>query len=201
MVKVFVDEEERVDLEDMEVSEVVSRVEEELKRDGKVIMRVELDGQPLGERKLEEIDLRGVREIAFFSKSVSELVKESLADLQVYLPRLSGGLKDIASLFRLGEFKKALGLLPKAVEGVGWLIKVFEYTALLLGVEWKTLKDVDFERERDAVVSKLGEVSKALEDRDFIRLSDLLAYEVAPVIEGWEKIADYLLSLAQQVRH
>lgn len=201
MVKVFVDEEERIDLEDMELSEVISKVEEELKGNGKVIMRIELDGKPLGERNLEDIDLSKVKEIAFFSKSVSDLVRESLADLQVYLPRLSGGLKDIASLFRLGEFKKALALLPKAVEGIGWLIKVFEYTALLLGVDWKNLKDIDFEGERDNVVLKLGDLSRALEDRDFIRLSDILAYEVAPIVEGWEKVAEYLLSLAQQMRH
>lgn len=201
MVKVFVDEEERIDLEDMEVGEIVSKVEEELKKSGRVIMKVELDGKPLGERKLEEVDLSKVREISFFSKSVAELVRESLTDLQVYLPRLAGGLKDIASLFRVGEFKRALSLLPKAVEGIGWLIKVFEYTALLLGVEWKNIEWIDFEGERDSVIAKMGEISKALEDRDFIRLSDILAYEVAPTVEDWGKIADYLLSLAQQMRH
>ncbi|MCS7234133.1 MAG: hypothetical protein N3C62_06545 [Synergistetes bacterium] len=201
MVKVFVDEEERIDLEDMEVGEVVSKVEEELKRSGRVITRVELDGKPLGERKLEEVDVSKVKEISFFSKSVVELVRESLTDLQVYLPRLAGGLKDIASLFRVGEFKKALMLLPKAVEGIGWLIKVFEYTALLLGVEWKKVEGIDFETERDLVITRLGEVSKALEDRDFIRLSDLLAYEVAPTVEEWGKLTDYLLSLARQLRH
>lgn len=200
-MKVFVDEEERVDLEDMEVGEIVSRVEEELKKNGRVVMRVEVDGRPLGERKIEEIDLSKVREIAFFSKSVSELVKESLGDLQVYLPKLAGGLKDIASLFRMGEFKKALNLLPKAVEGIGWLIKVFEYTAILLGVDWEKIEGFEFREERDEVLSRMGNISKALEDRDFITLSDILVYEVAPIIEGWGKIAEYLLSLAQQTRH
>ncbi len=200
-MRVFVDEEERIDLEDMDVREILSKVEEDLRKGGKVISRIEIDGRPLGDRRIEEIDSSKVKEISFFSKSVSELVLESLRDLQIYLPKLASGLKDIASLFRIGEFKRALALLPKAVEGIGWLIKVLEYTAILLGVEWETLGDLDFRGERDKVIAKMGDLSKALEDRDFVRLSDLLAYEIAPAIDSWEAVARYLLSLAQQAKH
>ncbi len=200
-MKVFIDEEERIDLEDLGIKEIVSKVEEEVKKSGRVVMRVEVDGKPIDEKKLGEMDLSDAREIAFITKSVRDLVSESLNDLRIYLPKLVGGLKDIASLFRVGEFKKGLGLLPKAVEGLGWLIKVFEYTAVILGVEWSEYKEVDFDRERDELIEKMGEISTALENRDFIRLSDLLAYEIAPTVERWEKLADYLLSLAQQTRH
>ncbi|MCD6362791.1 MAG: hypothetical protein J7M13_02145 [Synergistetes bacterium] len=200
-MKVFIDEEERIDLEDLGIKEIVSRVEEEVKKSGRVVMKVEVDGRPVDEKKLGEMDLSGAREISFITKSVRDLVKESLGDLRLYLPKLVGGLKDIASLFRVGEFKKGLGLLPKAVEGLGWLIKVFEYTAVILGVEWSEYKEIDFDKERDELIEKMSEISSVLEDRDFIRLSDLLAYEIAPTLERWEKVADYLLSLAQQTRH
>ncbi len=200
-MKVFIDEEERIDLEDLGIKEIVSKVEEEVKKSGRVVMRVEVDGKPIDEKKLGEMDLSDAREIAFITKSVRDLVSESLNDLRIYLPKLVGGLKDIASLFRVGEFKKGLGLLPKAVEGLGWLIKVFEYTAVILGVEWNEYKEIDFDRERDELIEKMGEISAALENKDFIRLSDLLAYEIAPTVERWKKLADYLLYLAQQTRH
>lgn len=101
--------------------------------------------------------------------------KEIMATAHDYLERFDNGCKCIIELFREGEESEALKLLPDAIEGLQWLSEVFELTK-----ESHTGK-LDYVE----INNVLKNIEEALQDIDYILLSDLLEYEVLPITDKW----------------
>lgn len=107
-------------------------------------------------------------------------VREIFATSEEYLPRLARGLAAIAELIQSGQEAAASGYFLQAVEGLRWLALALQNLNSLLPFQ-KNQKGLNEE------IAKLGEILGALlnawENSDYVLISDLLEYELAPFVQ------------------
>lgn len=100
---------------------------------------------------------------------------EALKSAKEYLPKLIGGVDTIVELSQNGEYSKASQIVLDASDGFQWIIDLIALT------KDELKKEVD----ESELVEKFSEIVEALENEDYILVSDLFEYEVKPILEGY----------------
>lgn len=97
---------------------------------------------------------------------------EALQTAYEYIGNLDRGIKGLVEDFQEGREEKGCEVLPLIAEGLDWLIKVIKLTSEFHkgGVSYENINE------------KLNEVVEALENEDYILISDLFNYEILPVL-------------------
>ncbi len=103
---------------------------------------------------------------------------ELLMSADEYCGRLIPGIYRAVELFRGGSEKEAFKYMTNIVDGLQWLIEALAATADMLP------EDIDV----SGINEHLNEMTGAFENQDYILLSDLLEYEIAPAVEEWHDI-------------
>ncbi|WCN38139.1 hypothetical protein [Aneurinibacillus uraniidurans] len=102
---------------------------------------------------------------------------EVLETAQEYMVKLCQGIETAGEYLMAGNEGEALNYVVQIIEGLQWLLEVIVLTQ-------------DAQKESIDITEMLAyfhEAREALENQDYILLSDLLSYEVAPILEGWQQ--------------
>lgn len=109
-----------------------------------------------------------------------ELMRETINESLIYMPKLVEGIRREINYINKGEYSEAIILLKSIIEGIDWSIQAIILTAPLHGY------DLDMER----INKSLKNLALAMENGDFQLLSDILEYEIIDVLMGY---IDYCL--------
>lgn len=167
------------------LSEGKRAVFEAVKRDAmtrnSVIVGITVDGETIDD---EEVfcALAGGLDVQFTSQPVMELVTESLGEGNRYFPLLLQGLEEIATLLEEGHEEEAKVKLLSAIEGVNWLISVFDKSCVLMSVRPAELKSGDFMKDREKLNEVLTEMLEVMEKQRILDLAFLIREKILPVI-------------------
>lgn len=101
--------------------------------------------------------------------------KEALEELYNYLPKLHGGILEASRFFSIGAIGSANELLIQIIDGINWSLEVIKLTREVQVEELETTQLIEI------VLELVG----AMENSDHVLTSDLLQYEIAPIIEEW----------------
>jgi len=116
----------------------------------------------------------------FMEEKNEKQALDIFATSEEYLPRLAKGLAAIAELIQSGQEAEASGYFVQAVEGLRWL-------ALVLQKLNSQLLYQGSQRSLNEEIEKLGEILSSLlnawENSDYVLISDLLEYELAPFVQ------------------
>ncbi|MGL5574107.1 MAG: hypothetical protein ACRDCW_00915 [Sarcina sp.] len=99
---------------------------------------------------------------------------EVLQTANEYLFNLKGGINNLVVLMNEEKEQQACGLIPDVADGIGWTLDVVRLTSDIIG-EVEGLNEID---------NFLSEIVEALENEDYILVSDLFNYEVLPILEN-----------------
>ncbi len=114
------------------------------------------------------------------SEKAIKLLEEAIEDGRVYLPRLKEGLAEVVTMLQEGREGEGINLFIRSLEGLEWLETVFS------GIEHFQGRSI-FEDEQGNINTRyrqaLADLLEAWENRDMVLISDLLEFEVVPVIE------------------
>lgn len=102
---------------------------------------------------------------------------EVLETAQEYMEKLCQGIETAGEYLMTGNQGEALNYVVQIIEGLQWLLEAMALTQ-------------DAQKDPIDITELLvhfHEAREALENQDYILLSDLLSYEVAPVLEEWQK--------------
>lgn len=146
-----------------------------------VIVGITVDGEQLGDEE-SFYALSGGLDVHFTSQPVRELVEESLGEGERYLPLLSSGLESVATLFEERKDDEAQAKLLQAIEGINWLIDVFDKSCILMGVRPDVLKAGNFLQDRSALNDALSEMVDVMESGKMIDLAYLIRERLLPVV-------------------
>lgn len=103
---------------------------------------------------------------------------ETLKTASQYIHKLLVGIYTIVQLIQVGDHEKSLLIFPEIVDGLDWTIKAINLTS-----------DIQKEKiDTTEINDKLKEIIDAFENQDYLFLSDLIEYEIEPIIEEWERI-------------
>ncbi|MBU5440991.1 hypothetical protein [Paenibacillus sp. MSJ-34] len=151
-----------------------------------IIQEVSVNGQIIKDPLVTymERNFSEVKEMRVVTVTQREAMKESLQELQNYLPKLIKATDSIAELYYEEVTEQTWDLFTQLVEGMNWV-----YQAIDLCV-----KDMEQLDERLSLCNQLKQILRdlsiqfpaindALETQDYISVGDVLKYELKPLFE------------------
>jgi len=161
--------------------------------DDRVITHIRVNGQELLEDEdglLPDMPSEEIDSLELQTGFSQEMAFRGLLDAKDYLEKLNPGIEKTAELFRVGEESAAHEKYGLCLEGINWFIQVLEGARQVLGLDYKQMlfKGVSVQSHRENLDQIIREMSNSQSDQDWVLLSDLLEYELLPIMEGWKEI-------------
>ena len=182
------------------LGEFLVQLEEWIKNNRKVIVKVKLEGKTLGEEQKKIIYNRKVNEfevLEVFTANPWQWAIDSLEEMKVYLPEISSKMEKVGFFIQQGNYKKALSLLERYIglwdeinETLRKIGNVFglDYTRIFLNEEKASCKMKE-------LLEYLEEAKRAIQENDLLALADILEYELAPRIKDERKLVQEIINV------
>lgn len=106
------------------------------------------------------------------------LKREIVGTAAEYILKASEGVEQIIEFFQSGREDIATRMMIDLVEGIEWLTQAIDGTKDIHG---------DHPMDISQANSVLREISETYENMDYVLLSDLLEYELLPMVNIWRK--------------
>ena len=165
-----------------------------------VIVNITVDGEPIDDEEVF-FSLSGGFDIEFESQPVLDLVNESLSEGNRYSPILIAGLESIATLFEENKTSEARNKFVQALEGINWLIKVFDNCCILLSSSPEHMESGNFNEDIAALNGALEEIITAMDDGKTMAQAWLIREKLLPSVRQlflyWNELAKELDSPLQ----
>ena len=147
-----------------------------------IVLETRVDGVETQEDILELVKLNQIEQVELTVTNQEHLIFEGFETALSYLPTLQKGLEQIAGLFQEGREGEGIALFLEAHTGLDWLEHIVSGAKLYCYNSKRDL-GVDFSEVSEGYTTRLVELTKAWENRDYVLIADLLEYELAPFIE------------------
>jgi len=182
------------------LGEFLVQLEEWIKNNRKVIVKVKLEGKTLGEEQKKIIYNRKVNEfevLEVFTANPWQWAIDSLEEMKVYLPEISSKMEKVGFFIQQGNYKKALSLLERYIglwdeinETLRKIGNVFglDYTRIFLNEEKASCKIKE-------LLEYLEEAKRAIQENDLLALADILEFELAPRIKDERKLVQEIINV------
>ena len=99
--------------------------------------------------------------------------KEVLITVDEYLYNLKDGIKNISDLIQEGKEQESFNIIAQVADGLQWTDEAINAT--------KNYHNNKLDLEE--INGFIEEISEALENEDYILVSDLFSYEIMPIVD------------------
>ncbi len=186
------------------VFDVVVAIGKKLQEQGRSIMAVEVDGEPVSAEQLVEAmkdkPATAIQRLFITSQDTQMLVQESLREIERTLPELPLACQELAKVFQ-SESPDA-GYEPFQHLAAIWSVlkerELMVANALEMPLEELVIDDLSVETFHDDLNKYLREATEALKVKDSVLLGDLLEHELAPRAEKEAQIVAFLKEEAER---
>jgi hypothetical protein len=168
---------------------------------GRIITRIELDGETLEGPKLAKArpTVIAERTLALTTLSQKDLALTTIGKLAALIEWLSPQHKAAASLLEKGNPTQALEQLNQIFSAWQQIQAAYAGLAKLLGV---TLKEIPVqhltgEHVMNEFCAQLTEMHTALQNHDMVLLADILQYEMDGAVTNWMSLLTSTLALVE----
>lgn len=172
-MKVFIDGEEYKKGYLNNIGEAFNELEKIVIKSNKIIKEIKINGLPYDSANLQEELKKTDAVIEIETQTPEELMLESMKTAVEYLPRLESGLKQVSELIQKGKDGEAISLFITSIDGLEW------FGTILTHIDKWAVKG---EKHSEEYKSKLEELLNAWENKDMVLISDILEYEVCPLL-------------------
>ncbi|MDR1916727.1 MAG: hypothetical protein LBQ58_09165 [Synergistaceae bacterium] len=166
----------------------------------RVIVNMLIDGESIQDEETF-FSLSGGTDVQFISQPIIDLVRESVSEGQRYLPSLISGLQGIATMFEEDRDQDAKISFSQAIDGINWLVSVFDRSCGLLGITSDSFKSGDLAHDFGELNKALEEVASVMGGGKSIRIAYLIRENLLPCINQfgsyWSEVAAHLDSPLQ----
>ncbi|MFW5890669.1 MAG: hypothetical protein ACOCUI_00445 [bacterium] len=180
-MKLIVDNnEKKYKLNGKNLSDVLDLIQNEF--DKRIIEKIYINEVEVNKKYLTDdlIEVSDIEVLKIQTKTINELISETLDEIKIYLPKLKHGCIDAADLFRNNELQEANDKYQLILNGIEWYTKTISKILTLL--EDDELKD-QLDNELILMNTTLKELIDAHENEDIILVADILEYELTGFID------------------
>jgi len=168
---------------------VVEEVSKGIYQNHRVITGYEINGSVFeGEdSELDKIPVSDTHNLNILTNSLKSIIIESLNGVNEYLPQLVNGIEECAVLIQADKRTEAMDLLQQCVTGLGWFTEIIDKSSQLTAstLSPSALEDLPVVEKRQAINRALNPIVENLTSGDYLAVSDLLEYELVPVLNDW----------------
>ncbi len=169
---------------------LLAAAREHLAPEGRMVVQVQLDGQPVVEEALDSdqpTDFSAV-EVQMYSASPADLAVGALEQAREQIAGARELQEQAADLLQQDEPAQALNKVGHSIAGWIQAQQAVTQVAELLGLDLTTIR-VEGEpvaTRTQALLNRLVELKELLEASDHVALADALAYEWPETTERWD---------------
>ena len=173
-----------------------------------IIRQIHVDGFPLipdtspedPPQLIEHIENR--EKVEIFTGTLPEIAHDSIADAIAYLQRIETVIPSLAAGFQISPGPEAFERLRELYEGFYWLNLLMDKleTGFHITSEDVVVRDVPAREYHRRFISILKQLIDSQERGDLVLVSDLLEYEILPLMPIWKEMFSIIagkLSTAQ----
>ena len=116
-----------------------------------------------------------------------------------YLEKLNPGIQQTAEMLRVGEDMKALDQYGHCMDGLNWFVQILEGTRQVMGLDYSKIRvnRVSVQSYVENLEQNIREMMKAQCEEDWVMVSDLLEYELLPIMKGCQEILPLIQEAAK----
>lgn len=165
---------------------------------GEIITDVRVNGQNAAWKE-DTRPLESCQTIEITTSDVKRLLVGGLIDSYRLGESFSNRLRAVADGLATSDHQKALNDFVECLGVVQWFYTVLSGTQNLLGIAYDDiLPGEKFAEHLHTLEGVLNNTSKALQDEDFVLLSDMIRYELAPRLDDFQKFLPALIKEAEK---
>ena len=178
-MKVWINGEERPDISRLaSPNDILEAVNAEAARRGSILTGVQVDGAEMDASAF--LGISGGLEGRFELTPLRSLLRETLDEARRYAPRLRNGLELIAAQLENGDAAQAQATLPQAVEGLDWLLSVYDRCRALMSAPLAFSEEAAL---REGLLRAIGSLVEHAGARRYPEMVWLLRQDLLPSIE------------------
>lgn len=176
------------------LSELIDGVEKDISPE-RVIISMLLNGEPLErnvERQNAALPVEQLDSLVINTQQVGALALNTLHTLAQYFPQLKDSITSCVAMLQ-GEYESEGHMeLGGLIEGLQMVSSAWQGIARFLEIEGKQPTDVM--PDMSGFNGILADILRAQQNADIVQISDLLEFELLPIVEKWEEHATSLIS-------
>lgn len=178
-MKIFINNAEIENIGDVrDISSVIEYAEKMAAESDSIIEAVFINGIVIDE--IEELAADKIEKVEIFTKKTGILILESLQEMNEYIVKLKSGIEGAVNMFQDDNERDAMIKMEEISDGLEWIYNILESAEALKKIDYK---EIEFTNVLEKFRNILPEILESLENKDNIMLSDLLNYELSPVID------------------
>lgn len=197
MTRFFVDNKEIAPPMDISsLSEVLKQVESVHLPANSVVRKIHIDGLPfapgdLAEESAGNVDPIGSKNtVEIFTGTLLEIASESVGEAFAYLDRIEAAIPSLAESFRFCPSPESFENLRHLCEGFYWLNMLIDRLDASFRMQLETIliRGNPAPQYHQNFISVLKQLIESQEAGDLVVVSDLLEYEIAPMVAVWREM-------------
>ena len=176
--------------------QILSYADKEQIPPNSVIRLISIDGNPLmqgemsGDPQKIFSQISSCEKLEIITGTLQEIVRDSVSEALEYIDRVEEGISPLASMFQTDPGPEAFEGLRQLFEGFYWLNLLLDKLSGSFGVplDEVILQGIPAQEHHRKFISILKQLQESQERRDMVLISDLLEYEIIPLIPVWREL-------------
>lgn len=109
-----------------------------------------------------------------------QLMIETLEEMRNYIPNVLQAINGMVKSFQTDNEQEGIKVFNPFAEGMQWILEALSLTQTLQ-------KELDMDIDIAQIEHPIGEMLEGWENGDYILISDLLEYEIYPLLNKWNE--------------
>jgi hypothetical protein len=161
-----------------------------------VVRQIQINGlavlpEGLPEDRAEIVSRIGEQDkIEVFTGNIREVARDSIVEALAYLDRVETGTLSLAKAFQVSPGPDAFESLRQLYEGLYWLNVLLNRLdgSFQVNLEDVLIQEAPAAEYRRKFIYVLKQLVESQEKGDFVLISDLLEYEILPLVPVWREM-------------
>jgi hypothetical protein len=200
MTRFFVNEREiEIPLDLSSLDQILQHAENLHLPPNSVIRQINIDGLPLmldfpqdsGEifKQAENRD-----KVEIITGTLMEIAKDSIREAMAYLDRIEGLTPSLATGFQISPGPESFENLRQLYEGFYWMSLLLDKLSanFHISLESSFVQGLSIQDHLKKFISILKQLIDSQEKGDFFLISDLLEYEILPMVPIWKEVFSFI---------
>jgi len=160
-----------------------------------VVRQIRINGLPLTVPNAEEksellFQLENHDTIEIFTGTINQIAQDSVADALQYLDRVEAATPSLITSFQMNSGPESFEGLKQLYQGLYWLTVLLAKlkTKFQMNLDEVYIQGAQVSEHQQKFISVLKTLIEAHEKKDFVLISDLLEYEILPMVAVWREM-------------
>jgi hypothetical protein len=197
MTRFFVNEREIDPPSDLtSLDQILKHVEDSYLPPDSVVRQIHIDGLPVMPADSPDAPgeafgaMEGRNVVEIFTGTLPEIARESIGEALEYLDRIKAITPSLAASFELSPGPDSFEQLRQLNEGFYWLNLLLDKLekSFHISMEEVLVGDLPVRDHLQKFIAVLKQLIESQEREDFVLISDLLEYEIMPLVPIWKEI-------------